>query len=112
MASRSGRFLPEELLATRSDALLLLGGAGGFVVGIILMFILPAATGQTLGVIYGVAVGMAGVTALNVVNWRASRRLQPERVGGLRRWWLESQLSQQWLRPSVLRYAVEVAARR
>jgi hypothetical protein len=103
------RFEPGDLVASRTDAVLVLAGTLGFFGGGFGLTLLGGAVGLTTLVVLGVALAASGVIVLNGLGRRTSRRLQPGRIGPLDRWLLESRLGMQWIRPSVLRRALHVA---
>jgi hypothetical protein len=104
-------FDPDELIASRSDALLVLGGILGFFGGGFGLTLLGGLFGLTALVVLGFLLAASGIVAINVLTWRVSRRLHPGRIGPLSRWLLETSLSGQWIRPSVLRRAAGLAGR-
>src|SRR4051794_27710782 len=95
-------FEPGKLVATRSDALLVVGGTLGFLLGALIAFGGSAITHGVGPAVVGAPIGMASVMVLNVLTRRVSRRVRPDHIGSFARWSFESRLGQQWMRPSVL----------
>lgn len=115
--------MPEDLIASRNEAMLLLGGAVLFALGFALFFLSTVVVGsgdetQAVGLIPGLAIGVgmtmacAGVALQILYIDRASRRLRPGRIGAVRRWWQQSTLGGVPFRPAVLRYAWHTIWRR